>query len=176
MGVFDYMKTIKQIADELGVTKQAVFYRIKRPPLSNVLQSLTTKTDGVLMVNFEGEILIKQAFVKSTVKELENFGDKEPSKENTSFDGEFMKLLQDNIIVLQKQLDTKDEQIRELNERLAESNTALVAAQQSAQAAQALHAGTMQKQLIDGRADARSSRGFFSKIFGRKKDNGTEVS
>ena len=170
------MKTIKQIANELGVSKQAIFYRIKRPPLSNALQSFTTKTDGVLMVDFDGETLIKQAFNKNAVKDIGDFGDKEPPKENTSFDGEIIKLLQDNIIVLQKQLDTKDEQIRELNERLAESNTALAVAQQSAQAAQALHAGTMQKQLIDGRADVWSSRGFFSKIFGRKKDNGTEVS
>ena len=170
------MKTIKQIADELGVSKQAIFYRIKRPPLSNTLQSLTSKIDGVLMVHFDGETLIKQAFDKSTVKEFGNFGDKEPSKENTLFDGEIIKLLQNNIVVLQRQLDIKDEQIRELNERLAESNAALVTAQQSAQAAQALHAGTMQKQLIDSRADARSPRGFFSKIFGRKRGNDTEIS
>lgn len=48
-----------------------------------------------------------------------------------------------------KQLEVKDRQIEELNLRLAESNAALVAAQQTAQAAQALHAGTMQKQLLE---------------------------
>lgn len=44
----------------------------------------------------------------------------------------------------------KDEQIRELNARLAECSTALLAAQETARAAQALHAGTMQQQLAGG--------------------------
>ena len=109
------MKTIKQIADEIGVTKQAIFYRIKRPPLSNTLQTFISKCDGVLMVSFDGENLIKQAFNNEITK---NFDDKEPSKENDEFDGRFdgeiIKLLQDNIKVLQEQLKTKDLQIAEL--------------------------------------------------------------
>ena len=84
------MKTIKQIADEIGVSKQAVFYRIKKPPLSNILQSLTTKVDGVLMVDFDSENLIKQAFSANTVKSFDakepSNTVKEPSKENTVFD------------------------------------------------------------------------------------------
>ena len=44
-------------------------------------------------------------------------------------------------------------QIKELNERLSECSAALLAAQQTAQAAQALHAGTIQQQLTDGAAD-----------------------
>lgn len=52
------------------------------------------------------------------------------------------------ISMLKKELDVKNNQIEELNARLAESNAALVAAQQTAQAAQALHAGTMQQQLL----------------------------
>ena len=61
------------------------------------------------------------------------------------------------ISMLQKELDrkdaqlsAKDEQIRELNARLAECSTALLAAQETARAAQALHAGTIQQQLSDG--------------------------
>ena len=61
------------------------------------------------------------------------------------------------ISMLQKELDrkdaqlsAKDEQIRELNARLAECSTALLAAQETARAAQALHAGTMQQQLAGG--------------------------
>jgi len=114
------MKTIKQIADEIGVTKQAVFYRIKRPPLSNALQSLTEKLDGVLMVSFDGETLIKQAFSADTVK---SFGDKEPSKENTSFDGNMLLLLRENIVVLQEQLAVKDRQIQEKDKQLDELTT-----------------------------------------------------
>lgn len=111
------MKTVKQIADEIGVTKQAVFYRIKRPPLSNALQSLTAKENGVLMVSFDGETLIKQAFFSDTVK---SFGDKEPSKENTPFDGDMLQLLRENIVVLQEQLSVKDRQLQEKDKQLEE--------------------------------------------------------
>ena len=34
-------KSIRQIADELGVSKQAVFKKIKREPLSTSLQGLS---------------------------------------------------------------------------------------------------------------------------------------
>jgi len=44
------VKTIKQIADVIGVTKQAVFYRMRKLPLSNALHSLTLKDNGVLEV------------------------------------------------------------------------------------------------------------------------------
>lgn len=59
-------------------------------------------------------------------------------------------VLQTTIDTLQGQLAIKDKQIEDLNARLAESNAALVAAQQTAQAAQALHAGTIQQQLTSG--------------------------
>ena len=59
-------------------------------------------------------------------------------------------VLQTTIDTLQGQLAIKDKQIEELNARLAEVSSALVAAQQTAQAAQALHAGTIQQQLTSG--------------------------
>ena len=168
------MKTIKQIADEIGVSKQAVFYRIKRPPLSNTLQSLTTKLDGVLMVDFDGEILIKQAFSENTVKD---FGDKEPSKENGyfdgSFDGEIIRLLQNNVALLQEQLRVKDGQ-------LAEKDKLLAAAHEALRAEQLLHADSKKMLMLPSPEDAPpdfrgagvthpGARGIFSWIFGRKQ-------
>jgi hypothetical protein len=138
------MKTILQIATEIGVTKQAVFYRIKRPPLSNALQSLTTKENGILMVSFDGETLIKSAFHIETVK---SFVVKEPSKENTFFDGEIIKLLQDNISILQEQLKIKDKQIEEL--------TATVRIQ--AESINAAHHNELAETIIDGKANASLS-------------------
>ena len=63
-------------------------------------------------------------------------------------------VLQTTIDTLQGQLAIKDKQIEELNARLAEVSSALVAAQQTAQAAQALHAGTIQQQLLSGESGA----------------------
>lgn len=39
-------KTIKEIAEGIGVSKQAVFKKMKREPLSTGLQGLTTTVDG----------------------------------------------------------------------------------------------------------------------------------
>jgi len=58
------MKTIKQIADEIGVTKQAVHQRIKRKPLSTSLHKHLKTIDGVIYINVEGEEIIKTAFTK----------------------------------------------------------------------------------------------------------------
>lgn len=61
------------------------------------------------------------------------------------------------ITMLQRELDrkseqlaVKDKQIAELNERLSECSAALLAAQQTTQAAQVLHAGTIQKEIASG--------------------------
>ena len=81
------MKTIKEIAAEIGVTKQAVFYRIKKPPLSNTLQPFISKLDGVLMVSFDGEKLIRQAFA-------EKVPSKEPSNEVSILDSVALRLLE----------------------------------------------------------------------------------
>ena len=59
------MKTVRQIADELGVSKQAVFKKMKREPLSTSLRGLTSTVDGRLTVSVDGENLIKSAFLSS---------------------------------------------------------------------------------------------------------------
>ena len=76
-------------------------------------------------------------------------------------------VLQATIDTLQGQLEVKDRQIEKLTE-------ALVAAQQTAAAAQALHAGTIQQQLLTGEVGADQQdqepepgekRGWFRKLF-----------
>lgn len=67
-------------------------------------------------------------------------------------------MLQRELELKNAQLTVKDTQIEELNARLAEVSAALVAAQQTAQAAQALHAGTIQQQLMDGEAAAEEDK------------------
>ena len=79
------------------------------------------------------------------------------------------------ISMLQRELDrkneVKDKQIEELNARLADVSSALVAAQQTAQVAQALHAGTLQQRLTSGGEmrevvdDKPQKRGWFSRLF-----------
>lgn len=144
------MKTIREIADEIGVSKQAVFKKIKREPLSTSLRGLTSTVDGRLTVSVDGEKLIKQAFSAGT-----------PSTNHQPVDGQvdgpvdgLIAVLQATIDTLQGQLEVKDRQIEQQAQTITRLSDALVAAQQTAVAAQALHAGTMQRQFIVGEVEA----------------------
>ena len=80
-------------------------------------------------------------------------------------------MLQGELDRKSEQLAVKDKQIEELNARLADVSSALVAAQQTAQVAQALHAGTLQQRLTSGGEmrevvdDKPQKRGWFSRLF-----------
>lgn len=56
-------KTIKQIADEIGVSKQAVQKRISRDPLYTSIQPYIDTVDGTKYIAVVGENLIKSAFL-----------------------------------------------------------------------------------------------------------------
>ena len=129
------MKTIKQIADEIGVSKTAV----RKHLTSEVKTKFAETVSGTIYINDTGERLIKSAFEQ-----------KEPQTKFAGVSANQFAEVSTLVSILQGELEIKNEQIRELNNRLAESNAALVAAQQTAQAAQMLHAGTIQKQLTDG--------------------------
>lgn len=176
------MKTIRQIADEIGVSKQAVFKKIKREPLSTSLQGLTATVDGRLMVEVDGEKLIKQAFSEiapsTTTNQLTGAVDglvDAPSTKNeekmAEVDG-VISVLKATIDTLQGQLEVKDRQIEQQAQTITRLTDALAVAQQTAATAQALHAGTIQQQLITGEAgvdqqgqEPKQKRGWFSKLF-----------
>ena len=183
------MKTIRQIADELGVSKQAVFKKIKNEPLSTSLQGLMGMVDGRLTVSVDGEKLIKQAFSKGwkqcAVDDSSTKIDGLVDDSSTKVDGAsttssltsslmsdgVVSVLQTTIDTLQEQLAVKDRQIEQQAQTITRLTDALAAAQQTAAAAQALHAGTIQQQLITGEAgtdqqEPEQKKSWFSKIFG----------
>ncbi|NCE66564.1 hypothetical protein D1159_18915, partial [Pseudoflavonifractor sp. 524-17] len=158
--------------DEIGVSKQAVFKKIKREPLSTSLRGWTSTVDGRLTVSVDGEKLIKQAFSQDV-----------PSTDHQPVDGVvdgqvdgpvdgMIAVLQATIGTLQGQLEVKDRQIEQQAQTITRLSDALIAAQQTAAAAQALHAGTIQQQLRTGEAgedqqgqEPEQKRGWFSKLF-----------
>ena len=165
------MKTIRQIADELGVSKQAVYKRFKGK-LHTVCAPYAHTEQGVLYLEERGETLIKQDFLQGdrsigahtdTHTECSNGAVLEQGQQ-----ADLMAVLQATIDTLQGQLEVKDRQIEQLT-------SALVAAQQTAAAAQALHAGTMKQQLLSGEAGAdqqgqepepSQKRSWISRFFG----------
>lgn len=151
-------KSIKQIADELGVSKQAVHQKRKSKELSTSLQPFTSTVDGVVYIDVDGEILLKQAFSKNDCKPV--------------YDNEPSTVYSDNLLydLLKNELEIKNRQIDELNARLAEMSALLNSAQQTAQAAQALHAGTIQ-QLPDLQNINKPKENFLSRIFQKSNKN-----
>jgi predicted transcriptional regulator len=72
------MKTIRQIADEIGVSKQAIQKRIKSEKLSGNLQGLITKIDEVIYVSAEGETLIKKVYHDKKVADNQPTTNRQP--------------------------------------------------------------------------------------------------
>ena len=179
-------KTIKEIADELGVSKTAVSKQIANLGLRSSLR----KNGNQFAIENQQEKLIKMAFQKKIQQEIvteNSVSDEQSQTESQTANAnqsqtanhevcDLVGVLQTTVDTLHAQLAVKDVQIRELNARLAECSTALLAAQETARAAQALHAGTIQQQLSDGEdhaagvpdeQSAPNNRRWFSRFFRR---------
>jgi len=159
------MKTIRQIADEIGVSKTAVSKQIANLGLRSGLR----KNGNQFAIDEHQEALIKQAFFEKSQIENENQSQTKTQTENREV-GDLVCVLQATIDTLQGQLEVKDRQIEQQAQTITRLTDALAAAQQTAAAAQALHAGTIQQQLITGEAGAdqqepEQKRGWFSKLF-----------
>ena len=156
--VRESMKTIRQIADEIGVSKTAVSKQIANLGLRSGLR----KNGNQFAIDERQETLIKQAFLEKSQTEIENQTQTKSQTENHEV-SDLVCVLQATIDTLQGQLEVKDRQIEKLTE-------ALIAAQQTAAAAQALHAGTIQQQLVtgDARADQQEQGSKLSKRWWRR--------
>lgn len=106
-------KTIRQIADEIGVSKTAI-----RKKLTDEIRNQFAETIGnIIYISEQGEKLIKSEF--------KNLSENQVSTNDSANQAETVSVL---VSMLQRELDIKNEQIKELNARLAESNAALVEA------------------------------------------------
>ena len=143
-------KTIKELADELGVSKTAIR---KYMTLDFRKKYTETTGNGVIVVSHDGEEILKSQ-CNGSRKQQETTANSFPETSETQVSAEI-------VAVLIKQLRTKDEQITALTEQIAaqqqqiaQLTAALENTTASLQAAQALHAGTIKHQqlLEDGEA------------------------
>mgnify|MGYP000847766892 CR=1 FL=1 len=156
-------KTIRQIADEIGVSKTAVSKQIANLGLRSGLR----KNGNQFAIDEQQEALIKQAFFEKTKTEIEN----QSQTENHEV-GDLVCVLRATIDTLQGQLEVKDRQIEQQAKTITRLTDALTAAQQTVQAAQALHAGTMHQQRLSSEVgcavasvELERPKSFWSKIF-----------
>ena len=99
-------KTIKQIADEIGVSKQAVQKRITREPLYTCIQPYIATIGGTKYIAVVGENLVKQAFLE---QQPTSVGIDTPTTNDM-----VVGVLKQTIETLQQQLVVKDKQIEDL--------------------------------------------------------------
>lgn len=164
------MKTIRQIADEIGVSKTAVNKQIANLGLRSGLR----KNGNQFAIDEHQEALIKQAFSEKSQTEIENQSQTKTQTENHEV-GDLVCVLQATIDTLQGQLEVKDRQIEQQAQTITRLTDALAAAQQTAVAAQALHAGTIQQQLVAGEGEELQQeretvprRSWWKRLFERK--------
>ena len=146
------MKTIKTLAGEIGVTKQAVFQKMKKEPLASGLNGFITKIDGTVFVCPEGEGLIKDQFYKT--QRIFNATHMDAGLVNTFRDS--LNALQDQLTRKDRQLDLlnlhlsiKNRQIESLNSQIRHLNSALILAQEQTKAAQTLHADDIRRGTLE---------------------------
>jgi predicted ArsR family transcriptional regulator len=125
------MKTIKQIADEIGVSKQAIRNKIEKLGLQGKL----AKNANQYEINAKQEKLIRQAFLhkfqeKSSFESarqpqsLHQFQEKssfESAKQPQNLHQFALQFLEREIEFLKVQLKAKDEQLERLDKRFAEA-------------------------------------------------------
>ncbi len=134
VGVF-MAKTIKEIAEEIGVTPQAIYQRKKQEPLSTSLIKHVEKKGNTVYIDEVGEALILQAFQVETLKR----NNQQIAKEET--------VVERLLTALEKELSEKNKTIEAQQETIKELSTALQAMTENLNKSQALHAGTIQSQL-----------------------------
>ena len=170
-------KTIKQLAEELGVSKQAIQKRLTREPLRSSVAPYISTVGGTKYIEVVGENLIKSAFQHTSLDtaSIDTGIDKTAASTplsipvstplSTGGTGEFASIiavLQDTINTLQKQMDTKDEQISsqqdllaakdeqigQLTAALQQQTAALESTTAALTAAQALHAADKRSLML----------------------------
>ena len=162
-------KTIKEIAAECKVSEQAIRGWCRRNHVAKDAKgsfAISERQKRKLYLHYLG--VARNEVAKPAKASCETYETSETVR---------ISMLQKELDRKDAQLSAKDEQIRELNVRLSECSAALLAAQETARAAQALHAGTMQQQLAgeeDRAADSGTEeqavpnkRRWFSRFFRR---------
>ena len=187
--------TIRQLANELGVSKTTINKIISGLGVQHTIQKVGNK-----YLLSETQILqIKMQLAQNEKSKIENLksqtDDQKSKNDDQKSKTENLKSQTDNqnlILILEKQLSLlneqlaiKDEQIMDYREQIKFYQEQILMLTQSLHdattaltAAQALHAGTIQKQLTEHSLMDQSSgepevhkqkQGFLSRLFGRKE-------
>ena len=160
--------TIKQLADQLGVSKTTISKAISALGLSNRLN----RSGNKYIISEDQTEQIKMQIANS---KPQTASDKSQLENQIAL----IELLQKQLALLNEQLSIKDGQIKAYQEQIRILTDSLHDATVALTAEQALHAGTIQRQLteqinskeeaaLDHQEQPNHKQSIFSKLFGRK--------
>ena len=146
------MKTIKQVADTLGVSRQAIYRRLSALPSEMV----STNNKGVQLISADGEALLKS--VLSEKVSSEQSADSTDSPTDNIADT-LISMLKDELSAKNKLIEEQQQTIKELTE----------AVKIQAQSINAAHHNELAETVIDGQkllsAPAPEKVSLWNKLF-----------
>ena len=177
------LKTIKQIADEIGVQKQTIRKRIEREPLCTLLSSHIHTKEGTFYIDVHGEKLIKSAYNidmdmymytgvhtqgthvptythSDALKAQQIQHDRYVQDVHTMYAAQ-IKILQDQAVIDRTTIDQLTKTIATMNDTV---NKALLLTNN----AQHLHAAETMK--LES-SEQKQKQGFLKRVFSRKSPN-----
>jgi len=144
------MKTVKYIADEIGVSKQAINKRLSRLPTTIVATIVTTNEKGVRLINSDGEAILKAAMKVKLPPTEPEVADNQPTTETKVADNQ-----NEYYVILKNEIDAKNKQISEIQQIVVKQQDTIknltetiAVAHQTLQAEQLLHAGTKKMLML----------------------------
>lgn len=168
------MKTIKELADEFGVSKQAIRKQLTDDFRGNYVKTVTSNGVDFLLVADEGYLLLKQHF------KVGNRGGNTRGNVagNQVTSNEF---LQNQIEIKDKQLSAKDEEIKHLHSLLEHSQSLIDQEQQLHLADQERikeieqpekqnnpTSKETEEETTDNHQEKQPKKGFFKRLFSSK--------
>ena len=109
------LKTIKELADEFNVSKQAVRKRLTEEFRANHVETVTSNGVKTLVVTYTGYMLLKKHFTTSNATGNDKVTD---TSNPTTGDLSVVKILEQQLFVKDKQLENKDSQISQMQNLL----------------------------------------------------------
>ncbi len=148
-------KSIREIAEEIGVSKQAVRKEIASLGLQTSLQ----KKGNQFVIDEKQENLIKTSFKARNKEKFENYNAKQNENQTQTESQSETKQTEALINMLQKELDVLHKQLEEKDKQLENAHKLIDQEQQ-------LRMVSEQKLLsLEEKQDQPKERGFFSRIF-----------
>lgn len=169
--------TVKQLAEELGVSKPTISKAIIDLGLQGNLHKI-----GNRFILEDAEIQAIKSQITQTPRppepqETETATENQSKKAENETEKTLISLLESQITILSQQLAVKDSQIAAQQDQIKTLTQSLHDTTAALTAAQALHAGTIQQQLTDKQASSEGvsedvvepeeRQGFWQRIFRR---------